>query len=162
MGRQRHSLKRQARAEHRGNHHHQRPLPLLLSLAPNSSGGSRRIMNAIPLIMLWTSVPGMAPVWVGSGCFPISSSLHFSEHYDLMWSERRLCSSSLQMICIYLFVRLPVIIILISYKSVGPFLRLCATPTCSHHLTVVSMATSEGDLWSCDVTRELDSQPMKS
>lgn len=26
----------------------------------------------------------------------------------------------------------------------------------------VSVATGEGDFWSCDVTGELDSQPMKS
>lgn len=89
VGRQRHSLKMHARAEHRGNHHPQRTLSLLLSLAPNSSGRGRRIMNAISLTMLWASVPGMAPVWVGSGCFPISSSLRFSEDYDLMWCEKK-------------------------------------------------------------------------
>lgn len=41
VGRQRHSLKMHARAEHRGNHHHQKALSLLLSLAPNSSGRER-------------------------------------------------------------------------------------------------------------------------
>lgn len=42
-------------------------------------------MNAISLITLWTSVP----VWVGSGCFSISSSLCFSEDYDMMWCGKK-------------------------------------------------------------------------
>lgn len=89
-GRQRHDLKALARARHggRGNHrqrgaglYHLRFCPeLQTQFWERQENHECHVCNPV---VDFCSAPGVAPVWVGSGCFPVPSPLLFSED-DLM------------------------------------------------------------------------------